>query len=397
MFRLATGPHNSHVWPSPEQSLLLDAALKPAEAAARAFREWQTVVDVREDFDWQNLRLLPLVYSNLRAHGVDDPLMPRLRGVYRRTWAEMQTLLHRVEPVVRALREANIPVLLLKGAPLSLTYYRNAAHRPMTDFDFAVPRDDAWHAVRALQALGWQPSSPMSDERIKWFHALQFFHPSGGELDLHFHVMAETTVGETDHFFWDTAEVLSFRGHAVSMLAPTELLFHTIIHGVRWNYASPIRWIPDALTVLAQRGSEIDWNVIALLAERLRVTHRVGLGATYLATQHGVEIPEHVLRRLTSHRVDWKERLEASVLLTDRSSEPKHFLMFYYQLLADFARVCEPRASMVTFLWEYPKYLCYRLNVRSRRELLPIALRGMANHLGLRPRQAQIAHAKAHA
>ncbi len=82
-------------WP---QYLLLTASLRENDAALNAWHEWRSIVDL-QTVDRGSTRLLPLLWHNLVAMGVDDPLMPRLRGIYRHTWFSNQARLAKLVEV----------------------------------------------------------------------------------------------------------------------------------------------------------------------------------------------------------------------------------------------------------------------------------------------------------
>ena len=86
-----------------------------------------------------SFRLLPLLYINLQKQGVDDPVMGKLKGIYRQAWSKNQTLFHEMAGVIAHLQDAGIKTMLLKGASLSLLYYKNNGARPMADIDVLVP------------------------------------------------------------------------------------------------------------------------------------------------------------------------------------------------------------------------------------------------------------------
>src|ERR1035438_1490926 len=108
----------SGLWPTRAQLLVLKAALLPAKPARAAFGEWLGLIDIDKDFDQGTFRLLPLMYDNLRQHGVDHPLMSRLKGICRLTWYKNNKLFNDLRPVMEALHDAKIPTMLLKGVPL---------------------------------------------------------------------------------------------------------------------------------------------------------------------------------------------------------------------------------------------------------------------------------------
>ena len=61
-------------WPTPEQELLLRAALLQGEASLKAWQEWKSTLDF-DHIDPGSQRLVPLLYHNLQRQGVQDPLM----------------------------------------------------------------------------------------------------------------------------------------------------------------------------------------------------------------------------------------------------------------------------------------------------------------------------------
>ena len=382
---------DGHLWPTPEQRLLLRAALLEGEAAIDAYREWRQRVDVDADFNWQSQRLMPLVYHNLSRQEGGDPLMPRLKGVYRRAWYETHQLFQRTAPAVAALAAAGIDVLLLKGAPLVLTYYGNHALRPMSDIDVCVPHAEAARAVTVLQGLGWRPTSAPVADRYRFFHALQFVHPDGGELDLHWHVMYESLAPGFDDAFWQDTEPLNFLGTPVRQLGPTLALLHQVVHGVRWNPETPVRWIPDSLQILRRRGHDVDWERLLAIAGRMRLTTRLALGLDFLRREMDASIEVARLEQLQRVTTTAVERWENSVILTDTLAIQRQARGNARVILADFARVVDPTQAPLRFAMTLPHYLRFRFGLEGRRELPRMFLRGVARRLrGERVGQAHV-------
>lgn len=365
-----------YVWPSGEQQLLLEAGLHEGQRAIDAFTDWRSTVRLEDDFNAATVRLLPLVYHNMHQLGVDDPLMLRLKGVYRHSWYGTHRLLHAVAPLVAALDSAGIPVLLTKGVPLALSYYRNAALRPMADVDVVVPEVRLSEAFGVLTALGCRGQRPQGDA-LRFRHATQLFGPDGAELDLHWRPMYESPVDAPgqDSFF-ATSELLDFKGTIVRQPDPTHALFLTVVHGLRWNEETPVRWIPDSLTILRTRGADIDWERILHLATTYRVARRLRLGLSYLVESFHAPVPESVQVRLNTLRTSLFERFETRVLLEDDGTFSPSLLRSQMSSLAEYTRHA-PARNPVTFAVGYTHYLRYRLGLSGRRELLSRVLQGV--------------------
>lgn len=193
--------HRTHLWPSPEQALLLQAALLDGEAALDAFRAWRGGVDLDAELGYPVLKLLPLVHQNLLRLGCDDPLMGRLKGLSRRFWCEGQTLFFALTPALERLAAAGVDLLLLKGAPLVLSYYGNHALRPMADLDIAVPHDRLAQAIDLLKEDGWQVENPPGPDTLRYFHAARCTN-GRLELDIHYHFLRECVCLDADRWFW---------------------------------------------------------------------------------------------------------------------------------------------------------------------------------------------------
>ena len=159
------GPFDS-VWPSPTQELLLDAALARGDRALAAWRAW--AAEGRLDrTDRVSRRLLPFVYGNLSAQGLDDPLLGRLREFYLATWKRAQDLLRALERALRVLNAAGIETLLLKGAALAPFYYDDEGVRWLGDLDVLVPTLNALRSgavaaeLREVATAGREATKPM--------------------------------------------------------------------------------------------------------------------------------------------------------------------------------------------------------------------------------------------
>ena len=308
-------------WPDGPQRLLLDAALAPGPRSLAAFDEWLRSVDLEAEIGWSSVRLLPLAYQNLSHHGCSDPRMGLLKGVYRRVWLETNQLFHRTAPLFRGLQDAGVDLLLLKGAPIALTYYRNFSLRAMSDIDVCVRRRQVETAARVLDDQGWKPSAPLRS-MSRYRHGLEFRHEEFGAIDLHWHVLKEVPDAAVDERFWAASEPLDFLGIPLRQLHPEDALLHTITHGLYANHEPPIRWITDSLAILSSRGPDIDWPRLIAFAERHRLFHRLAIGVLYLVEHHGAPVPDTHVKSLRGARASWIDRLETRWLLQPHPRSP---------------------------------------------------------------------------
>lgn len=308
-------PAQPGLFPTREQLLVLRAALGSGSEAIDAYREWVSSLDIAAEFDRGVFRLVPLLYDNLRRLGHQDELTGRLKGAYRMAWARNHRLFEETRPILETLLDAGLKVMAIKGAPIALQYYDNAALRPMADVDLVVPSDQAETAAGLVQGLGFVPWRPFGKDIKRYRHAMAFYAPGHREFDLHWHMLFDFCDDESDDIFWRTARRFDFLGRTILAPDATRALLHTIIHGLRWNNEPPVRWIPDAVTILRSAGDSLDWSAIVDFAEAGAVTQRLHMGLSYITDNFEARVPAFVLNRLAQCRPGLAELVERRTIL----------------------------------------------------------------------------------
>jgi Uncharacterised nucleotidyltransferase len=342
-------------WPTPEQELLLKAALRTPDEAVSAWRQWRAEVDVTQT-DEGSYRLYPLVFRNLTALQVQDPRMEILRRAYRRTWTRNNVLFHSMEPLIRSLIDRGVPVMLLKGAALAQAYYRHLGLRPMEDVDLMVPFDRVRDAISLLRANGYQTKYPTTAQRITHTHSMAFESSNGPPLDLHWFLIEECCEEEAQPFFWNAAVPFRFAGQAVSSLCASDHLFHALAHGVRWSLTPPIRWIADAAIIL--RESAIDWERLLAAAAICRVNLMVSEALAYLDRFLPGAVPGRVLQALRNTPTCRWEQAEFRV----KTKPQTHWrrLLFHWFNYRRLSRNPRPGGAV-----RFPRYLLERWGIES--------------------------------
>jgi hypothetical protein len=292
-------------WPSPQQELLLTAALADGEAAVHAWQSWQSVETI-ETTDEGSARLMPLVYFNIARLGTNDPSMASLEQVYNRARSTNRRRLTYLSWLLKLFASRDIPTLLLKGAALAQQIYRDPGLRPMGDLDLAVPHRDAERAMDTLRKNGWvsEPCLPGGCIKPEYFASVQFKNNHGIEFDLHFSPFHDYAPFFLDRLkwstvapFWSAATALRVGEANTLTLCATDQLLHTLEHGAMASVIPPIRWVADA-TWLLRGESPIVWDRFIAQAATLHLSLVASRTLTYLRDKHGAAIPTAVLKVL---------------------------------------------------------------------------------------------------
>jgi hypothetical protein len=336
------------IWPTPDQQLLLRAALLADERALNAWSAVRGKLELRASdgatgqlpstLDGAVRALLPALYRNLSSLGVEDPLLAVLESEHGFTWVRNQRLLARVRPGVAELGRAGIPTLLIKGAALIASGRFDSGLRAITDVDVLVPTARLGQAIDVLIAGGFRPVGEVPPWYVREYagrfvpsHA--FADASNGQIDLHWHVLHASCQPDADEDFWAAARPVELAGVSTSALCATDELLLVILHGLRWSSTPTYRWVLDAAQLARGDYGEIDFERLLAQARRRRVTASLRAGLACIRRIADSPIPTATLRNLGGAPLP--ERLELRVQVTDPRARGKlaRALLYHHQHL----------------------------------------------------------------
>jgi hypothetical protein len=235
-------------WPSERQKLLLRTACGDGEA----WRRLRPQLDL-ERLELGSFPVLPLVHRQLEQLGIDDPCMPRLAGIRRRTWTMNQLELERVTPTLRSLEE-----------PIVVGGWQFPAHYYGGDFGLRPVE-----GLEVLDRFAWEFSTPEREPEL------------------------------------ETIEI-ELVGTKARALVPTDELVRVCLAGARASVPPNILWLADALAVL---HAEIDWDRVVRHALRLRAMLRLRDALVYLRRELDADVPDEAIRELEAHPPRRREAL----------------------------------------------------------------------------------------
>lgn len=319
------------VWPSESQRLLLRAVTVPDAAFPEAWQHWRATMDLALMNQGES-RLLPLLYRRLVQAGIEDPVLPRFKGVYRNGWVSNQRVFQQIGPTCAVLQEAGIPYLILKGAALAHSVYPDPAWRPMDDFDVLVKPADVMKSLDVLKSLHWEKKhgEPVLEGNYRFRHEAALENNSGVELDLHWRIFVAAPLDAGDAPWWDHPAQVEIRGESHPTLTPTLHLLHAIRHGLARTQISSLRWAVDACYLIRQNAETLDWPSLVSEARRLRAIPAVRDGLAYLTRELDLPIPIAVLEELASLPISPAEQ-RSHAFWTGAMQRPQ-YLRFFHEM-----------------------------------------------------------------
>lgn len=286
--------------PSIEQTLILRACLWNNESGLHSWNLWQSQFgDLTENIrqDTRGLkRLLPLLYIAFRHHGVvvDKFLMTCLRTARFREELRSKVFVQIFREVLRAFNQAEIPVIVLKGAALAQTVYMDPALRHCHDIDILLGERNIKKAYDLLSALEFIPYH--KDVTPQW-ETIKFVHNSGLPVELHRHLFLTQNNPIKISDLSESLHIQDIAGVPFRVLTPEMGLIQVCCHSYNMNRKGSIAWICDAWLII-DRYPELNWDGIIKFVQNHSIAKPLFFTLNYLAKELGAPIPQEFLKYL---------------------------------------------------------------------------------------------------
>ncbi len=247
--------------------------------------------------DWGTRRLLPLVGWQLAAAGVDDS---RSRQVRRDTAASMWVSRVRAAEcahVLSLLTDAGVDPLVLKGVGLASLVYPDVGCRPSSDLDVYVGPEGYHRTFEALAPIvgSGVPGNHTVVPKVRHSRNLIVGRHA---VDIHWRLLGDRYDLAPDGELRSRSVAFEITDRTVRTLGLEDHLMHTLVHGLRPSYVSPIRWVVDSALII--RTGDLRWDLFSELVRRRRVGASVARGLTLLRDRFHVEVPGGVIRELAA-------------------------------------------------------------------------------------------------
>jgi len=287
------------------------ASRTPADGALPDPNVWQTITREAE-----RRGLCGLVLEHVAAAGLGLPDEPvaRLRLGAARVAAEQLNMTHELARLLHAFNEAGVPVMLLKGAALTLTSYTDVGLRPMSDLDVLVRPDHVQAAFGVLEGAGCRRGAELVREDFfpRFYYETEWLtnSPRPARIDLHVRPLRPLRAARTmpDDALWQGAAQVDLHG-ATAWIPGREAMFIHLCAHAAYHGCARLIWLYDLRRFVDAHGGEMDWALVLRLCRRWRLSLPVRVAIRECRRVVGDACPHEVLEQLAAHRVSWRDRL----------------------------------------------------------------------------------------
>jgi hypothetical protein len=271
--------------------------------------DWGRVAEIA----WQH-RVAPILYSELRRTempGVPKTALRVLERAYVATAARNAVLFRALQGILEALTAAGIRVIVLKGAVLADTVYRERALRPMSDIDLLIGGEDLEEAEDRLRRLGYEVAhDPKTKDALRRRHHHWVFRHTGpklGGIPLELHWLLDPPGSP---FRVDTAALLQravparIAGVDALGLSPEDLLLHLCTHAARHRFNGGLIPLCDIAAAITYYGDRIDWAQLGARAAEWCAAPYVAVALHLASELVGAAVPASIPAELRCSPAD---------------------------------------------------------------------------------------------
>lgn len=293
-----------------------------------------------------------------------------LQRAYYSTAAQNALLFTELARVLENLRQAGVPVVVMKGADLAHSLYPDPALRPMTDLDLLTTPQHLRLALRTLAGLGYRKLN----ENFVHHHVLLHGGPGGNvAVELHWSLIdplesSGNSLTQEQDWFWRRSIPWSAPGLPAGLdalaLQPHACLLYLSAHLLLQHPGAKGRlvWYYDLYLLLQRHATSLDWSDLLLQARRLGWLGLVEEALQAVSARFGLLLPQAYLEAAAQHLP-----LERAADPARPPASPERFTRPRSVLVWEGLRSRSP-AERLRLLWDVifpePAYLRWRYRLR---------------------------------
>jgi hypothetical protein len=314
-----------------------------------------------------------MLHATLQQNDIPVPevIEQVLQRVYYQIAVDNTIRSRDLEPILERVSAAGVPVLLVKGAALVETLYRNLAPRPANDMDLVVPARHLPICQEILAELDYAPFdielAPGSDLAYRSAQAFVSSEPSLIPVGLHWHLLDVPYYLRRAPmaWFWENTIKAEIAGQPVRILNAEANLLYLSAHLALHHRLHGLRWFLDLALLLHQHQETLDWDKVIASAQAFELLQAVQATLDRLADYWPslpLDGPKEQLHQLKP--TPFERRLFR--LLTAEPRTP--FLDFYTDILSLPDR--RARIRFVLFnIFPQPAYMTHRYGAQQAWQL----------------------------
>ncbi|HEX5165781.1 MAG TPA: nucleotidyltransferase family protein [Thermomicrobiales bacterium] len=220
----------------------------------------------------------------------------------------MRAMYYWIFEILRALSDADIEVVVLKGPALAHSIYPSPGLRVFGDLDLMVRERDMLTAHAVLTDHGLLARQMLDKVPPKLTHACTTYElvyrdpASKFVLEMHYDDLLNAGLVSRDlDGYWNRSVLVTLPGAVVRTLSLEDHLLHLCAHTHYHGYVK-LNWFSDIAFIVRDRHDELDWDQFVRVTRREEAKVAVFYSLTLLEKLFGIAAPRDVIMAITPDR-----------------------------------------------------------------------------------------------
>lgn len=275
--------------------------------------EYLTILLETTQLDQQKLLKLayahavfPLLYKTLYKLFPHHTLIEEIKPYYLAHVQYNMAMTTALSKIVSKFKEANIPVLHLKGPILSQQLYNDIGSRQFGDLDILIKKENLKDVLQLLEEAHYNPEIILQQEtREVFFNAvnvLGFHHASSHtRIEVHWELLSKNYAIEWDtSLLWKASQTVSINNHSFNTLTKEHTLLYLCLHGSKHLFER-LLWVCDIDRILRTQQN-IQWVKVQQEAKSLGIMRMLFIGLSLSHTLFQTPLPTEIKEELLKDR-----------------------------------------------------------------------------------------------
>ena len=240
--------------------------------------------------------------------------------------------------IAQALRERNIPVIVLKGLHLAELVYRDISLRPMVDLDLLVPSVQRRTAMMILREQGYKfeestlehgfehmPLDAVESLLDRKYHVGMIHGELGIAVEIHWNLADPLhPYSPPIEDIWNSAVPARVGGTDTLVMSPEYLLLHVCAH-LAYNhvFAFSLRALCDVVEILCAYPA-LDWTATVERGRRYGWRRGVAVALQLAKDELGAAVSEEALSSISGSALEANLLTDARAHLIAAAAMPDH-------------------------------------------------------------------------
>lgn len=286
------------------------------------------------------------VSKDLQAMSWPNDLIAKLRSYYYESLRRNMLLFDELARVLKAFNEANINIIVLKGASLAQSIYSDIALRPMGDVDLLIRKKDSNKAKKLLFGKGYELKSiPRYSKHFIRGYTFQLpglrQRSLGFYLDLHWDFIVNVSANDIIEI-WKGAMTKKVENITISQMLLEDLLLYICWHSAKHFFARLI-WLCDISQIIRVYRGRINWQSLIEKTERWGIKKFTYYSLHTAEELFGGGVPRPILSKLRPG--SFEIRIFSSISSKDGFEKgkiaPFNYILLVFMLLLSRDRVID--------------------------------------------------------